>query len=121
MTAHLPVLIVVIPLLAAIVTPLLARLSPRVSRGLTIGALAAALTGATGALSRVLAEGTWRYQLGGWAPPWGIEYVIDPLSGGMAVLVSFFALVVSIYAGPHLELISPARAGVVAGVGAGEG
>ena len=116
MTAHLPVLIVVIPLLAAIVTPLLARLSPRLSRGLTIGALAAALTGAIGALSRVLAEGTWRYHLGGWAPPWGIEYVIDPLSGGMAVLVSFFALVVSIYAGPNLERISPARAGIVDGL-----
>ena len=116
MTAHLPVLIVVIPLLAAIVTPLLARLSPRLSRGLTIGALAAALTGAIGALSRVLAEGTWRYHLGGWAPPWGIEYVIDPLSGGMAVLVSFFALVVSIYAGPHLGRRQPGSGRIVDGL-----
>ena len=116
MTAHLPVLIVVIPLLAAIVTPLLARLSPRLSRGLTIGAQAAALTCSLAALSHVLGEGTLHYRLGGWPPPWGIEYVIDPLSGGMAVLVSFFAVVTSVYAGPHLEGIRRARVGIFDGL-----
>ena len=57
MTAHLPVLIVVIPLVAAIVTPLLARLSSRWSRALTIGALTAAHVCSLAALSRVLATG----------------------------------------------------------------
>ena len=116
MTAHLPVFIVVIPLFAAIVTPLLARLSPRLSRGLTTGALAATLTCSVAALSQVLGEGTLHYRLGGWPPPWGIEYVIDPLSGGMAVLVSFFAVVTSVYAGPHLEGIRPARVGIFDGL-----
>lgn len=102
MISHLPVLIVVIPLAAAIVAPLLARLSPRWSHTLTIGTLIGTHICSLLALSRVLTTGTWHYKMGGWSPPWGIEYVIDPLGGGMAVIVSFFAAVVSVYAGPHL-------------------
>ena len=49
------------------------------------------------ALMTVLENGRWHYEMGGWAPPWGIEYVIDPLSGGMAVLVSFMALLACVY------------------------
>ena len=116
MTAHLPVLIVVIPLVAAIATPLLARFSSRWSRALTIGALTGAHICSLAALSRVLTTGTWHYHMGGWSPPWGIEYVIDPLGGGMAVLVSFFAVIVSFYAGPHLARTRPARVGIFDGL-----
>ena len=42
--------------------------------------------------------------------------MIDPLGGGMAVLVSFFAVIVSFYAGPHLARTRPARVGIFDGL-----
>ncbi len=85
---HLPVLLVVVPLLAAILTPLVAAAAPRAVRGLTAGtAVATALLALAGA-ARVLEAGTQRYHVGGWAPPWGIELVLDPLGAFVAVVVT---------------------------------
>jgi multicomponent Na+:H+ antiporter subunit D len=36
-------------------------------------------------------------------PPWGIEYVVDPLSAGMAVLISGMALLTMVYAAGCLD------------------
>ena len=91
MTAHLPVLIVVIPLGAAVLVPLASLLSIALARSVTLLALAGVSLIAAAALSHVLSEGNWHYELGGWEPPWGIEYVIDPLSGGMCLLVAGIA------------------------------
>lgn len=55
--------------------------------------LAAAIMG----LITVMREGTLHYYLGGWPPPFGIEYVLDPLSAFMALIITFIALVVLIY------------------------
>ena len=109
MSQHLPILIVLAPLLAAVLVPLATRVSPRLARGLTIVAPLTALVCAVAALRVALDEGPWHYHLGGWAPPWGIEYVVDPLGGGMAVLVALLATLVAIYAGPHLRVLSPLR------------
>ena len=80
MTAHLPVLIVVLPLAASVIVPLLALVSVKAAFAVALLALAAAALASCTALSHVLAHGVLRYELGGWAPPWGIEYVVDPLS-----------------------------------------
>ncbi len=112
MSEHLPILIVVCPLLAALLVPLVARTSAGLARALTVLATAVSLLFALAALRVVLDSGVWRYHLGGWAPPWGIEYVVDPLGGGMAVLVSLLATLVAIYAGPHLREFSSLRAAV---------
>ncbi|HVR28196.1 MAG TPA: proton-conducting transporter membrane subunit [Thermoanaerobaculia bacterium] len=102
MTAHLPILIVVLPLAGAVLAPVVGLVSERVLRGLTLGVLLLAQLSALAALGVALEGGPWRYELGGWAPPWGIEYVVDPLGGGMAVLVSFMALVTAIHAARRL-------------------
>ncbi len=112
MTAHLPVLIVVIPLGAAVLVPLASLLSIALARSVTLLALAGVSLSAAAALSHVLSEGNWHYELGGWEPPWGIEYVIDPLSGGMCLLVAGIALLVAIYASPHLSGWSASRSGL---------
>jgi multicomponent Na+:H+ antiporter subunit D len=112
MTAHLPVLIVVVPLAMAVLVPLASLLAARLARGLTLAALMATSLCAVMALARVLSQGNWHYDLGGWAPPWGIEYVIDPLSGGLATLITVIALLVAMYAGPHLSGWSVSRAGI---------
>jgi multicomponent Na+:H+ antiporter subunit D len=113
MSDHLPILMVVIPLVAAMAAPLLAYLSAAVVRGVALSAIFIALVCSAGALIRVLEEGrAWHYHLAGWPPPWGIEYITDPLSGGMTVLVSFFALVALVYAGPYLQERSTTEKGV---------
>ncbi len=112
MSAHLPILIVICPMVAALVVPLVGRVSAGLARGITVAAPAVALGSAVMALRVALDSGPWHYHLGGWAPPWGIEYVVDPLGGGMAVLVALLATLVAIYAGPYLRALSPRRAAV---------
>ena len=109
MSRHLPILIVLCPLVGALVVPLVGRVSVRAARGLTVLATLSSLACAIAALREVLAGDDWHYHLGGWAPPWGIEYVVDPLGGGMAVLVALMATLVAIYAGPHLRGFSSLR------------
>jgi multicomponent Na+:H+ antiporter subunit D len=112
MTAHTPVLIVVIPLAIAVLVPLVSLRSDQWARSLVLLALLGAMTCAIIALVRTLSTGPWHYQLGGWEPPWGIEYVLDPLSSGMALLISAVAILVAIYAGPHLSGWAASRRGL---------
>ncbi len=89
---HLPVLIVVIPLLAA---PLCVLLREKlVVRGLAIGVAWTCLAIAVTLLQHVTAHGTVSYELGGWAAPYGIEYRIDVVSGWILLIVSAIAAVV---------------------------
>ncbi len=60
--------------------------------GLTIS-LAAAIIG----LSNVLTVGELRSYFGGWPPPFGIEYVLDPLSAFMAVIILSIGFIVLVY------------------------
>lgn len=113
MREQLPALIIIIPLLTALLAPLIAYLSTKLLRVMITGAILASHISALGTLQRVLTEGTWHYRFGGWEPPWGIEYVIDPLSGGMAVLISFISLVVVIYSGPFFADDSWLRKGII--------
>ena len=52
-----------------------------------------ALVAASVGLSQVLSHGELRYFLGGWPPPFGIEYVLDHLSAFMAIIVVFIGLI----------------------------
>jgi multicomponent Na+:H+ antiporter subunit D len=103
MSEHLPVLIVVVPLVGAFLVPLAALRSGRLAAGMAGVALATSAVFAAAALARVLDEGTVRYALGDWPAPWGIEYVVDPLGGGMALLVAGFGLLLGVYAGPFVK------------------
>ena len=49
-------------------------------------------------LLQVLASGPISYHLGGWAPPWGIEYRVDLLNAFILVLVSGVAAVMMPFA-----------------------
>ena len=85
-SVHLPVLQVVIPLLAAPVCVLLrhARAAWLLAALVTWAAFAVSLA----LLLQVVAGGTISYAIGGWAPPWGIEYRVDLLSAFVLVIVS---------------------------------
>ena len=73
--------------------------------------MALALVAAGAGLLRVLSEGELRHYLGGWPPPFGIEYVLDHLSAFMAVIVVFIGLIAVIYP-PEAGLYQAPRRGV---------
>lgn len=101
MSTHLPVLLVVLPLLAA---PL-AALVRRPTLAWLVALLSAFWAFASGVilLSRVLATGPIQYIIGGWDPPWGIEYRIDHVNAFVVVVVSAIAAVVLPYAKASVE------------------
>lgn len=93
---NLSILLVVVPLLAAPITALLPR--PRLAWLLTLLITWSCLLLAVWQLQIVLAGNTISYELGGWAPPWGIEYRIDTLNAFIAVIVAAIAAVTLPYA-----------------------
>ena len=48
-------------------------------------------------LVTVLDRGPISHEMGGWPPPIGIEYVLDPLSAYLAIIISLIGLLVTIY------------------------
>ena len=100
MRAHLPILPVLLPLVGALLQPIVGLASRHAAWPLavvTVGATAAA--GIAGLLD-VLARGTHRYSVGGWAPPWGIEVVLDPLSAFTVCAIAVVATLTLLAGGP---------------------
>jgi multicomponent Na+:H+ antiporter subunit D len=105
----LPVLLSVVLLSGAAVAVVAGEWSTRVARAVAVLAAGVALVLSVVGLVRVLDDGPIRHQLGGWAPPVGIEYVLDPLSASMSVVVGLIGLVVVVYPpGPGFGSV-PAR------------
>ena len=100
-SAHLLVLQVVLPLLAAPTCLVLAR---RPLPWLIAATVSWASFGiAILLLHRVLTFGTFSYELGGWAAPWGIEYRIDPLNALVLLIVAGISSVVVLFAKCSVE------------------
>lgn len=87
-----PALLVVGPLAAAMLAPMLSAYSVRAMRAALAAVLAGTLGLAALLLALVLKSRPMPYAFGGWAPPWGIEYSLDPLNALMALVVAFFSL-----------------------------
>jgi multicomponent Na+:H+ antiporter subunit D len=96
-TDHLPVLTVVIPLMAGILTPIVGWIDRRLCWYWVMLTMFAVLLMTSSNLYTVITSGTIHYQLGGWAPPVGIEYVIDLLNGFVCIIIAFIGLMVAIY------------------------
>ncbi len=97
-TSNLPVLIVIVPLLAGVATPLLGGRG----RAWWIAMLTAtALPGLAVALLlqvRASPAGVVSYPLGNWRIPWGIEYRVDALNAFVLLIVTLIAAAVTFYA-----------------------
>lgn len=100
-TQHLPVLQVIIPLIAAPICSLLtrARLAWLVTTFVSVLTFGIALF----LVREVSLHGVLSYELGGWAPPWGIEYRIDHLSSYVLVIVSATASITMLAARKSVE------------------
>ena len=83
---HLPALQVVVPLIGALLTALMRRGTTAWALALLVSLIMPAI--AISLLLQVLSSGPISYHLGGWAPPWGIEYRVDLLNAFILVLVS---------------------------------
>jgi multicomponent Na+:H+ antiporter subunit D len=84
--AHLPALQVVVPLLGAVLVAFMRRGTTAFFFTTLVSWIMPLVSGAM--LWQVLGGGPISYHLGGWEPPWGIEYRVDALNGFVLVLVS---------------------------------
>jgi multicomponent Na+:H+ antiporter subunit D len=83
-------------LLLALVIPVVARRLYQYAFPLALLGVASSATASIWALIHVLENGTMRYHLGGWAPPVGIEYVVDLVSAFVTVIVTTVSTLVVI-------------------------
>ncbi len=96
MGSHISLLLVVVPLIAAPVVAILPRGRLPWAVAFIVAASCAVLAGMQ--LWAVLYEGAISYELGGWAPPWGIEYRIDAVNAFVALIVATIAAITLPYA-----------------------
>ncbi len=108
MDARLPVLVIVVPLLAAMLAALIGRRWRPVAYTLALGATAFSLYGAIRLLwlLSVMPEGAERvirYAMGNWAAPTGIEYRVDVLNAIVLVMVSAVAFLAVVWGRPTIS------------------
>lgn len=105
MMQHAPVMIVLLPVSAALLCMLFSRISKNLGSWIVIASILGAFISAVTVLKEVVAGGgkAIHYWMGGWEPPIGIEFSIDPLSGILAVLITFISLMVAIYSRPFVK------------------
>jgi len=100
-SAHLPILQIVIPLIAAPVCLILRHAFA--AWLLTTVVTAVTFVISVALLMQVLDQGAISYALGSWAPPWGIEYVVDQLSAFILVIVAGIGVLVMPFARQSVE------------------
>ena len=94
MMQHAHLFIVLLPVSAALLCLLFSRIQKNLGSWIVIGSIAAAFMSAVTVLQQVIADGgkPIHYWMGNWQPPLGIEFVIDPISGVLAVLITFISI-----------------------------
>lgn len=100
-SANLPALQVIIPLLAAPLAFLLRK--PRLVWPFALLTTILTLLVSVGLLQQVLDQGVISYAMGGWSPPWGIEYRVDAANAFVALIVSVMGAIVMFYAGTSVR------------------
>lgn len=105
MSQHFPVLIVLLPLSAALLSPLFSYLHRQAGKWIAILSLFGAFLCSVGLLLQVMANGgeAIHYWMGDWMPPLGIEFVVDPINGVIVTMITFVALCSAIYSTPFLK------------------
>lgn len=89
---QLPALQVVVPLVAAILAGFVRREAIAFALTAAVSLVLPFIAGAL--LWQVLTTGPISYALGGWEPPWGIEYRVDQLNAFVLLLISAVGAVI---------------------------
>jgi multicomponent Na+:H+ antiporter subunit D len=109
--SSISILILAPLLLFSFITTLLGLWRLKWAYTAALAGMALSLIAAAFGLFRVLNDGELHYFLGGWPPPFGIEYVLDHLSAFMAIIVVFIGLIAVVYP-PQAGLYQKPRRGV---------
>ncbi|MEA3358760.1 MAG: monovalent cation/H+ antiporter subunit D family protein [Thermodesulfobacteriota bacterium] len=109
MISQSPVLIIIIPLMFAFITLIFGWWKKSLCYPIVLIALFLSFLASLNTLNTVIASGTIHYRLGGWSPPWGIEYVVDYLNALVLVIISFVALTVGVYSKRSVEQELPEK------------
>jgi multicomponent Na+:H+ antiporter subunit D len=94
---HYPALIVALPLILSFFVFVLGWFKKKYCFPVVIVAVGACVWFAFNILFKVLSGGVIHYRLGAWAPPWGIEYVVDHLNALILVCIAVISFFVTIY------------------------
>ena len=92
-----PVLLPLLLLTGAALAALVGIWSPLGSRVVSVLSIGSVLILSVVGLAAALDGDPIRHELGGWAPPIGVEYVLDPLAGFISVLIASIGFLVVIY------------------------
>jgi multicomponent Na+:H+ antiporter subunit D len=109
MIQQLPAIIVVFPLLLSFFIFMAGWWNKKLCFPLAVFALAGCVPSSVAILVNVINQGPIHYWLGGWPPPWGIEYMVDHLNALMLVLVSSLSLLVAISTKRNVETELPEK------------
>src|SRR4030042_1256711 len=100
---HFPVLIVVLSLLSSVTILITGRIHKQASCSICIPTLLFQFIASLFILNHVLTQGPIHYWLGGWKPPWGIEYAVDALNAYLLVILLFLGLFCALYSKRNTE------------------
>jgi multicomponent Na+:H+ antiporter subunit D len=103
MIQQLPAIIVVFPLVLSFFILIAGLWSKRFCFPLAISAIFVCVLSAVILLASVIKQGPIHYWLGGWPPPWGIEYLVDHLNAFMLLAVSSISLLVAVHSKKSVE------------------
>ncbi len=106
---NLPVLTVVIPLIAGFLTTITGWIDRRLCWYWVMLTMFIVVLITSSNLLTVINSGTIYYHLGGWKPPFGIEYVIDLLNGFVCLIIAFIGLMVAIYSKESVKKELPGK------------
>ena len=104
-----PVLVVAVSLLSALTILLAGAINKKSCFFISLATITFQFILSLFILRHVLTVGTIHYWLGGWRPPWGIEYVVDVLNAYVLIIVLFLSLLAAIYSKRSVEQEIEAR------------
>ncbi|MGN0714811.1 MAG: hypothetical protein ACI4LN_03240, partial [Anaerovoracaceae bacterium] len=105
MMEHLPILVILLPLCGILLCPLLSWIRASWGKRAVMCGLLGALICAVTQLAQVVQSGeAIHYWMGGWMPPFGIEFVIDGVNGAVVVLVAVISFLTALYSSPFQPL-----------------
>jgi len=103
MMQQAPALTIAILLLTSFWVPIIGLIKKESAYYLSLIAIFFSFLAACATLYSVITSGPIHYHMGGWPPPWGIEFVIDYLNGGIVVLISLISLLTTVSAKKSVE------------------
>jgi multicomponent Na+:H+ antiporter subunit D len=104
-----PVLLVILPLLSAFVINMVGLINRRYCFPVAVLAIFGSFVASVITLIQIMENGVISYRLGGWPPPFGIEYVVDHFNGLVLVAVSFVSLLAAFFSKESIKQELPEK------------